>query len=84
MALRCLVRTEKRLLKDPKIVENYINFMTKLFQDGHVVVLKPNEIKGVEGQIWYQCHHCVHTSGKYRIVFDCTAQYDGISFNDKD
>ena len=41
MALRRLILTEKRLSKAPETAQNYIEFMTKLFQDGHVVVLKP-------------------------------------------
>ena len=57
--------------------------MTILFQNGYTLVLKPNEMKRVEERIWYQCHHCAHTSGKFRIGFDCTARYDGASLNDK-
>ena len=70
--MRCLVRIEKRLPKEPKTAQNYVEFMNKLFQVSQAVILKSNEITGTKKKVRYQCHHCVHTSG---IVFDCTGHY---------
>ena len=34
------------------------------------------------GKVWYQSHFCVNTSKKFRVVFDCSAKFQGVSVND--
>ena len=46
-----------------------------------VSVVPDNEIP-TAGKTWYVPHHCVSTSSKFRIVFDCSAKYQGTSLND--
>ena len=40
IALRCVVLMKKHLSRKPVTSNQYVEFMTKLFQDGHAVVLK--------------------------------------------
>lgn len=40
---------------------------------------------GKEGETWYLPHHCVFhpkKPNKLRVVFDCSARYNGCSLND--
>ena len=34
------------------------------------------------GKMWYQSHFCINASKKFRVLFDCTARFKGVSVND--
>ena len=61
----------------------YNAVMAEYLRKGYVQEVDKKR-KSVEGSIWYLPHHLVlHPlkPEKVRIVFDCIAQYEGMSFN---
>ena len=55
--------------------------MGELLDNGHVVIAD-SEDDVPSGKVWYQSHFCVNTSKKFRVVFDCSAKFQGFSVND--
>jgi hypothetical protein len=68
----------KRLLKDPIIVERYINAIEKYVMDGYARLLATSELRGPKGKVWYLPHHYVinpDKPNKIRVVFDGAAKF---------
>ena len=58
--------------------------MTTMLENGHAEKV-PNTEKPKKGKLWYIPHHGVYHKDKpekFRIVFDCSAKFRGISIND--
>ena len=72
----------RKLSKFPEQLGAYAKFMSDLFANNHAVVLSDGEIDGVAGHVWYLSHHMVHSSGKNRVVFNCSGEFNGSSIND--
>ena len=82
LALHRLRHVKRRMLKDEGFREEYVNFMKKLFIAGYARrVVSERKLE----RAWYLPHHGVYhpTKGKIRIVFDCSAEKEGISLNSK-
>ncbi|CDW53743.1 RVT 1 and Peptidase A17 and DUF1758 domain contai ning protein [Trichuris trichiura] len=83
MALQKLKQTEARLSRDASLNAAYCKEMNKYIRNGWVE--KTNQ-KGLEGRTWYLPHHMVvrhdKTSTRYRIIFDTSCRYRGVSLND--
>ena len=77
--LKSLRRT---LLKKPAMKEHYVDFMQRIFSNGHAELapsLQPDQ------ECWYLPSFGVYHSqkpGQIRIVFDSSSQHDNISLND--
>ena len=57
-------------------------FMNEVIERGDAEEIKDD---GIEGEKWYISHHGVYHSkklDKLRVVFDCSAQYEGTSLNE--
>ena len=69
----------RKLQRDTKFCTDYCAFMSTLLHKGYA--RKCNE--GTSGA-WYIPHHGVYhpTKKKIRVVYDCSAQVDGVSLND--
>ena len=84
MALRRLLNTEKRLLKNPEIGEAYTNNINQYLEKGYIRRLDPTEKSPLKK--WYLPHFPVvrpdRTTTKTRIVFDVSAKFEGVSLND--
>ena len=84
MALRRLLNTEKRLLKNPEIGEAYTNNINQYLEKGYIRRLDPTEKSPLKK--WYLRHFPVvrpdRTTTKTRIVFDASAKFEGVSLND--
>ncbi|KAK3541683.1 hypothetical protein QTP86_000569 [Hemibagrus guttatus] len=77
--LLTLRSVERRLLKDPIRAEVYKEEMRKLLETGAVREV----VESIPGspECWYIPHHIVSHNGKFRIVFNCSHQYQGQSLN---
>ena len=75
-----LMFLKRRFLKDQKFFDDYKKFMDNLLVKGYA---KQSEVV-LSGKTWYIPHHGVyHPSkpGKIRVVFDCSAEFQGKSIN---
>ncbi|XP_067295957.1 uncharacterized protein [Pseudorasbora parva] len=73
---------KRKMLKDECYKERYSEFMNEIFQRGDAEEVHNS---GKEGETWYLPHHGVfHPKkvDKLRVVFDCSARYEGFSLND--
>ena len=79
-AFKRLMFLKRRFLKDQKFFDDYKKFMDNLLVKGYA---KQSEVV-LSGKTWYIPHHGVyHPSkpGKIRVVFDCSAEFQGKSIN---
>ena len=56
--------------------------MSRYMELGHARLLTAPELPGPVGRTWYLPHHGVENNGKLRIVFDASAEFQGVSLND--
>ena len=78
--LKCL---RKRLEKDKQYHKDYITFMAETIARGDAEKVPAEEIN--KSPVWYIPHHGVYhpqKPGKIRVVFDCSAKFQGVSLND--
>ena len=67
---------------DLKYYKDYTAFMTEIIDRGDAEKVKNTASKDVT---WYIPHHGVYHSkkpDKLRVVFDCSAKFEGVSLND--
>lgn len=78
--LRCLKR---RFEKDKQYHKDYVAFMNSIISCGDAEKVLESELQ--RGSCWYIPHHGVYhhqKPGKIRVVFDCSAKFEGVSLND--
>ncbi|KAI2647089.1 Gag-Pro-Pol polyprotein [Labeo rohita] len=78
--LSSLRNTEKRLSRNPERAKVYEAEIQKLLDSGHVVRVPPAG-QQVDEESWFIPHHLVQHNGKYRLVFNCSFVYQGVSLN---
>ena len=79
-SVKRLMFLKRKFLKDQKFFDDYKKFMDNLLVKGYA---KQSEVV-LFGKTWYIPHHGVyHPSkpGKIRVVFDCSAEFQGKSIN---
>ena len=71
---------KKRMMKEEVFCNEYCQFMNKLFKAGYARKVPE---KRLSERSWYIPHHGVYhpTKRKLRVVFDCSAELDGVSLN---
>ena len=76
--LKCL---KTKMEKDKKYKNDYITFMSNLITREHCEKIPEEELKA--SKAWYIPHHGVYhpKKQKIRIVFDCSAEFQGASLN---
>ncbi|XP_025999410.1 uncharacterized protein LOC113007157 [Astatotilapia calliptera] len=78
--LRCL---KGRFEKNKQYQRDYTTFMSEIITNGDAEKVPRGEINN--SPVWYIPHHGVyhpHKPGKIRVVFDCSARFEGVSLND--
>ena len=80
MALARLNSLGKRLKADLELHERYRDKIQDMVLKGHAIEVSKSS-KCVDGRVWYIPHHCV--TSKFRVVFDCAAQFCGTSLNNQ-
>ncbi|KAK3709219.1 hypothetical protein QZH41_004583 [Actinostola sp. cb2023] len=84
MVMKRLLHLRKRLQNDTQYRKDYVSFMKNIIDSGHAERVPSNEVPLANGKVWYIPHHGVYhpkKPGKIRVVFDCSATYNGESLN---
>ena len=79
-AMKRLNSLKKRFIRDKSFHEMYKAFIDDMLQKGYARKAENEQV----GRVWYIPHHGVtHPAkpGKVRVVFDCSAEFGGTSFN---
>ncbi|MCG8044768.1 MAG: hypothetical protein N0E48_03640, partial [Candidatus Thiodiazotropha endolucinida] len=82
VALKRLKALTKRFSSDTKFRHDYYGFMQDLINNGHAE--RVTEGMSVSNSVWYIPHHGVYhpqKPDKIRVVFDCSATFEGSSLN---
>ena len=80
LALKRLKSLDKRLEKNPDLRAKYESKIDDLLQKGYAEMVPDHELSITEN-VNFLPHHC--TGQKFRVVFDCSAEYAGTSLNRK-
>ena len=85
MAEKRLSSLKRKLLKNYDLHRKYMDGMNDLLEKGYAVPVPKKDVHRNDGKVWYFPHHPVINPNKekIRIVFDCAAEYNGISLNSK-
>ncbi|KRY64886.1 hypothetical protein T4A_8825, partial [Trichinella pseudospiralis] len=79
-----LQQTERVMLKNPDVATAYRQTLNDYLDNN--IIEEIDKDKGKEGNIWYLPHRMVvrddNSTTKFRIVFDGSAKYKGISLNE--
>ena len=81
-AERRLEYLKRRLQKDYRFQEDYVRFVEDIIQKGYAEKVPASHRSRSDGRVWYLPHHGVYHAkkpGKIRVVFDCSAKYQGTS-----
>ncbi|XP_041789702.1 uncharacterized protein LOC121604290 [Chelmon rostratus] len=82
LATSRLKHLKRKMEKNPKYKEDYVKFMDSVFEDGDA---EEADDTPKDGNTWYIPHHGVYhprKPEKIRVVFDCSARFEGTSLND--
>ncbi|XP_041480432.1 uncharacterized protein LOC121427921 [Lytechinus variegatus] len=74
---------KNQFLKRPKYHEHYMTFMNEILKRGDAEKIPTDEVS--TSSSWYIPHHGVYhpkKPNKVRVVFDCSARYQGTCLND--
>ena len=85
MAWNRLKPLKKRLDSSKEYRQHYVEFMNKVLDRGYAEKVPEHEVTATDRKsIWYIPNHGVYhpkKPNKIRVVFDCSAQYQGESLN---
>ena len=78
------LKSTKKLLIRHSLYQTYHEVVQKLLKEGYTQLV-PSEKVPPETKVWYLPHQTVISErpGKMRVVFDCSAKFNGESLNDK-
>ena len=85
MAEKRLSSLRRKLEKNKDLHQKYVDGMSDLLEQGYAVPVPEQDVHRSDGKVWYLPHHLVINPNKekIRIVFDCAAEYGGISLNSR-
>ena len=75
---------KRKLTRNKDLYNDYKCFMEDITDKGYARKV-PVDLQNSSGMKWYIPHHGIyhpHKPGKIRVVFDCSAKYQGKSLND--
>lgn len=84
-ALVRLKSLRRRLEREGTFCQHYSEFMQELIRNGHAETVPQADLVAEDGHVWYIPHHGVYhpqKPDKIRVVFDCSAQFQGVCLND--
>lgn len=76
---------KRKFQRNPDFYQEYNRFMTELVNKGYAIKVPEEELQCEDGRLWFIPHHGVYhpKKKKLRVVFDCTASYQGVSLNNR-
>ena len=79
-----LIGLKRRLKADERYYADYCSFVSDIISKGYACKVD-DEFKDEVGRTWYLPHHGIYhpQKAKVRVVFDCSATFEGHSLNDK-
>ncbi|XP_070541303.1 uncharacterized protein [Ptychodera flava] len=83
-ALQRFKGLERKLRNNPKFHADYQKFMADIIEKGYAIQVPNDELDRDDGKVWYIPHHGVYhpkKPEKIRVVFDCSAKFQGVSLN---
>ncbi|XP_070494609.1 uncharacterized protein [Chironomus tepperi] len=87
VAYRRLLSQESRLSKNPGYYEAYVSKVKELIDLGYLRYANEEDLNGSWNNIWYLPLSLVVNANKdppkFRIVYDASSKYEGVSLNDK-
>ena len=84
LALSRLMKLKQRLKSDTQYRKDYVDFMQENIKNGFAEKVPKEEVSDKNKHVWYIPHHGVYHKkkpGKMRVVFNCSALYQGVSLN---
>ena len=84
LAISRLRSLRKRLEREEVFRQHYSDFMQELLANNHAEIVPESDLNVESGKIWYIPHHGIYhpqKPGKLRVVFDCSAYFQGESLN---
>ena len=83
MAMQRLAGLRKRLTRDQEFRKDYGIFMDEMLEKGYAEPVPDEELQLQDGKVWFVPHHGIYhkKKKKIRVVFDCSAEYEGHSLN---
>ena len=84
-ALHRLSWQTKKMKANKQYHEDYTQFMEKIIGKGYAYEVPPERLNSQQTNVSYLPHHGVYHAkkNKIRVVFDCSAKYQGVSLNDR-
>ncbi|XP_048846374.1 uncharacterized protein LOC125717469 [Brienomyrus brachyistius] len=82
LAMVRLKHLKRKMMKSSKYKEDYLKFMNSMFHDGDAEEVGDAPEEAIT---WYIPHHGVYhprKPEKIRVVFDCSAKFEGTSLNE--
>ena len=82
----CRLESQVKRLNKSGLTQSYDEGIRAMLDKGYAERVPDSELSVSDGCVWYLPHHHVMSAakpGKIRIVFDCAAQYRGISLNNQ-
>jgi hypothetical protein len=79
-----LEKLKQRLKNDKKYHLDYSKFVSNTINNGYAERVPEGELSLKDGRVWYLSHYGIYNSkkpDKIRVVFDCSAVYEGESLN---
>ena len=76
---------KRKMLRDSKYRSDYVGFVNGIIAKGYAQRVPDELLMPKPGKVWYLPHHGVYhprKAEKIRIVFDCSAKFQGVSLND--
>ena len=85
MAEKRLSSLRRKLEKNKDLHQKYVDGKSDLLEQGYAVPVPERDVHRSDGKVWYLPHHPVINPNKekIRIVFDCAAEYGGVSLNSR-
>ena len=85
MAEKRLSSLKSKLSKNQELNQKYVDGINDLLKQGYAVPVPEQDVHRSDGKVWYLPHHPVINPNKekIRIIFDCAAEYGGVSLNSR-